>query len=473
MIIHRVSEPLLSHNCWIVACPHTRQALLVDPLRDPSACIAAASSMQVNVVRVLETHTPSDYVSGVCEVLVRTAAIALLSATEPMPRWYAERADRWRERVQFLSDGDTFQIGDISCGVMASPGHTVGSISVLLTHADSRHRALLAGDALLAGGVGALHPDHGGHMFETLRRICLLPDDVLVLSAHEAGSACGVAVEMFGATNMGVERRYNRLLTAVQRGDDRVVLERLAKLDRPSYFSRIESINQRSRVDLLPQGVTADRLNGDTFLQYLTLPATIVIDTRSWSSFHSDGVVGAVHAPLDRYFISTAGGAVDPDEDIVFIGDIDEAPKIVHALRLLGLDRVRGWISTNDYNRLEAGLVDHTEVEEIGIRRAADLYSRGECEMLDVRTSVEWGRGHIRGAKLVTLSRLAEFVPRLPRERMLVLYCRSGGRSARACSFLARRGFKCATLQGGYWPWFGRGLPVEEEQSAPVSSTVT
>jgi len=471
MIIRRVTEPLLNQNCWIIACPRTRQALLVDPVRDPSACMAVAAALQVKVVRVLETHTPADYVSGVCEVLVRTAATALLSATEPKPSWYTERADRWRERVQFLSDGDTFRIGDVECGVMGSPGHTVGSISVLLTHAPTGTRALLAGDALLAGGLGALHPDHGAHMCETLRRLCLLPDDVLVLSAHEAGSACGTAIDMPGTTNIGVERRFNRLLSAVQKGDDHAVLQRLAQLDRPSYFARIESINQRTRVDLLPQGVTADRLHVDTFLQLLTLPNTVVVDTRSWSSFHVDGVVGAVHAPLDRYFMSTVGGAVDAEEDIVFVADVGEAEGVVHALRLLGLDRIRGWISTDDYNQLERGLVDYTDVEEIGIRSAADLHARGDCLMVDVRTSAEWGRGHVRGAELVTLSRLSEFLQRLPRDRMLILYCRSGGRSARACSFLARRGFKCATLQGGYWPWLGRGLPVEDEQSAPAGST--
>lgn len=467
MIIRRVTEPLLSHNCWIIACPRTRQALLVDPVRDPSASIAAAAEMQVNIVRVLETHTPADYVSGVCEVLVRTAATALLSAAEPKPRWYTERADRWRERVRFLSDGDTLQIGDVQCGVLSTPGHTVGSISVLLTHAATATRALLVGDALLAGGLGALHPDHGGKMCETLRRICLLPNDVLVLPAHDAGSACGTAIEMPGATNIGVERRFNRLLGAVQRGDDELVLQRLAQIDRPSYFARIESINQRARVDLLPQGVTIDRLHADTFLQLLTLPNTIVVDTRSWASFHADGVVGAVHAPLDRYFMSTVGGAVESEEDILFIADAEEADGVVHALRLLGLDRLRGWISTDDYNQLERGLVDLTDVEEIGIRRAAELHARGDCLMIDVRTSAEWGRGHIRGAELVTLSRLADCVQRLPRERMLVLYCRSGGRSARACSFLARRGFRCATLQGGYWPWLGRGLPVDQEQGAP------
>ncbi|NBX36553.1 MAG: hypothetical protein EBR10_04935 [Planctomycetes bacterium] len=469
MIIRRVTEPLLSHNCWIIACPRTRQALLVDPVRDPSACLAAATDLRVNVVRVLETHTPSDYVSGVCEVLVRTAATALLSAAEPKPRWYSERADRWRDRVQFLTDGDTFRIGDLECGVMHSPGHTVGSITVLLSHPATGTRALLAGDALLAGGLGALHPDHGGHMCETLRRLCLLPDDVLLLSAHDAGSACGTGIELPGATNIGVERRFNRLLVAVQMGDDSAVLQRLAQLDRPSYFARIESINERSRVDLLLQGTAPDRLHQDTFLQLLTLPNTMVIDTRSWSSFRADGVVGAVHAPLDKDFMTTVGTAVDSEEDITFIADANEAHEVVHALRLLGLDRIRGWIATEDYNQLERGLLDLSDLEEIGIRRAADLYARGECVMLDVRTSTEWGRGHVRGAHLVTLSQLAEHVQRLPRDRLLVAYCRSGGRSARACSFLARRGFNCATLQGGYFPWLGRGLPVDEEFGAPPS----
>ncbi|TXB62910.1 rhodanese-like domain-containing protein [Phaeodactylibacter luteus] len=81
----------------------------------------------------------------------------------------------------------------------------------------------------------------------------------------------------------------------------------------------------------------------------------------------------------------------------------------------------------------------------------------GEVQLLDVRTPEEYGAGHIEGATLINFFD-ADFVERtaaaFDKEKPLMLYCRSGNRSAKATAKLKAAGFKeIIDLKGGYNAW--------------------
>ena len=62
--------------------------------------------------------------------------------------------------------------------------------------------------------------------------------------------------------------------------------------------------------------------------------------------------------------------------------------------------------------------------------------------VLDVRTVEEFAAGHVKGALNIPLHTLPLRLSELgPKERPLVLYCLSGGRSGQAAEFLRRAGF--------------------------------
>lgn len=65
--------------------------------------------------------------------------------------------------------------------------------------------------------------------------------------------------------------------------------------------------------------------------------------------------------------------------------------------------------------------------------------------LLDVRTPGEFGRGHVRGALNIPVQVLAEKLDEVPGDRVVV-YCRSGGRSASATSLLQRHGKEVTDL---------------------------
>lgn len=88
---------------------------------------------------------------------------------------------------------------------------------------------------------------------------------------------------------------------------------------------------------------------------------------------------------------------------------------------------------------------------------------RGVC-LVDVREPEETASGHLAGVRLVPLRRLVEAAPDLPRDRPIVLVCRSGRRSTRGMHMLLDLGFADVyNLKGGILSWkaAGRSLVVE------------
>jgi len=83
--------------------------------------------------------------------------------------------------------------------------------------------------------------------------------------------------------------------------------------------------------------------------------------------------------------------------------------------------------------------------------------------VLDTRSMKEFSDGHIVNAENVPLNDLNNQLPKLGKykDRPIVAVCRSGSRSAAACSTLRKAGFdKVYNLRGGILAWQNAGLPI-------------
>jgi rhodanese-related sulfurtransferase len=100
------------------------------------------------------------------------------------------------------------------------------------------------------------------------------------------------------------------------------------------------------------------------------------------------------------------------------------------------------------------------ETPELSVSEAVTQLEKGAF-LLDVREPDEYTESHLAGATLIPLGDLAQRTAELPRDREIIAYCRSGGRSARAVDFLREQGFNAHTLQGGIIEWNKEGQPVE------------
>ncbi len=111
--------------------------------------------------------------------------------------------------------------------------------------------------------------------------------------------------------------------------------------------------------------------------------------------------------------------------------------------------------------------VEQIEIREVTTHEALQIQRIGS-PVVDVREPEEFAGGHIPGAVNIPLGRLEievdahpAVVERALRERPIVVYCLSGGRSARAAAALRRRGFaNPVSLAGGIMAWEGDGHPV-------------
>ena len=118
-----------------------------------------------------------------------------------------------------------------------------------------------------------------------------------------------------------------------------------------------------------------------------------------------------------------------------------------------------------DYDELcngGPGADRRAEVKEIQPSQLAERLATGEdLEIIDVREPFEWALGHIPGARLVPLNRIADEIPRLDKRRETVLYCKVGVRSRFAAEQLADAGLsEVRNLAGGILRWIDEVDPT-------------
>lgn len=98
---------------------------------------------------------------------------------------------------------------------------------------------------------------------------------------------------------------------------------------------------------------------------------------------------------------------------------------------------------------------------EITVQEAYRHYQAGDYFLLDVRTPQEWNEAHVPGAVLIPLDELPQRLDEVPRDRPVMVICRSGNRSAVGRDILKDAGFTQVTsIAGGIRAWMAAGYPV-------------
>lgn len=97
-------------------------------------------------------------------------------------------------------------------------------------------------------------------------------------------------------------------------------------------------------------------------------------------------------------------------------------------------------------------------INEVNVGELAAALAAG-ARLVDVRETDEYEAGHVAGAVHVPLSTVPEQVQSFHGEAVYVI-CRSGGRSMRACEFLAQQGVQASNVAGGTLDWLSSGRPV-------------
>ena len=99
--------------------------------------------------------------------------------------------------------------------------------------------------------------------------------------------------------------------------------------------------------------------------------------------------------------------------------------------------------------------------KEISVSEAYEKYKQGAF-FIDVRTQEEWNEFHAPNTSLVPLDQLSARLNEIPKDREIVVVCRSGNRSQQGRDILLNAGFTNVTsMQGGLSDWRAAGYPIE------------
>src|SRR5690606_22775832 len=205
MLLRRFFEGSLAQASYMVGCQATGEAIVVDPNRDVDVYLRAAEDEGMTIRQVTETHIHADFLSGARELARRSGATLLLSA-EGGDDWQYAFAEE--EGARLLRDGDEIRIGNVTLGVLHTPGHTPEHLTFSVTDgaASDRPMGLITGDFLFVGDVG--RPDlleraagvadtmeeGARRLWASLERVRAMPDYLQIFPGHGAGSACGKAL---------------------------------------------------------------------------------------------------------------------------------------------------------------------------------------------------------------------------------------------------------------------------------------
>ncbi len=100
---------------------------------------------------------------------------------------------------------------------------------------------------------------------------------------------------------------------------------------------------------------------------------------------------------------------------------------------------------------------------DLTVQQVAEIKDHPDVVLIDVREPWEYNEGHIPGVKLIPLGQLSDKLDEIPKDKFVVMTCRSGNRSGQATQFLRSQGFdNVHNMLGGILAWQKAGLPVEK-----------
>jgi glyoxylase-like metal-dependent hydrolase (beta-lactamase superfamily II) len=187
---------------YLVADPVTRRAAVIDPVFDyehstgkadvtsAEEVLKFADENNYSIGWVLETHVHADHLSGAPYIKLKTGAKVIIGENirkvQKIFRPIFNAMDVSGEGSEFdvlVKDGDVFFIGDLSCRVMATPGHTPACVTFLIgNHA-------FVGDTLFMPDYGTARADFPGgdarELFRSIRKLLTLPGDTKLQLCHD------------------------------------------------------------------------------------------------------------------------------------------------------------------------------------------------------------------------------------------------------------------------------------------------
>lgn len=181
----------VDNNVWIIG--NDEAVVIIDPAHEVDKIAAKVAGRRVE--KILLTHAHDDHIRAAKEAADRFDAPVHLN---PADRVLWEMVyPSWDFDVE-LADGDRLVIGDTELTVLATPGHSPGSVCYYAPSLswENSQGVVFSGDTLFQGGPGATGRSYSDFptIIESIRtRLLTLPESTAVLTGH--GDSTGIGLE--------------------------------------------------------------------------------------------------------------------------------------------------------------------------------------------------------------------------------------------------------------------------------------
>ncbi len=461
MYFELIYDKSLAHASYFIGCQKEGVAAIIDPKRDVDVYIEIAKKQNMKITHVLETHIHADFLAGSREIAALTGAGMFLSD---------EGGEGWEYEFENnkLKHGDVIKMGNLEFEVVHTPGHTPESISFLLTDkpASSEPVMYFTGDFVFVGDIGRPDllekaagimgtADAGAiQMYDSIKSFSELPDYIQVWPAHGAGSACGKALGAVPSSTVGYEKIRN---WAFQYENDKKGFIDYLLLDQPEppkYFAMMKSLNKIPR-KLVTEVPTLKKINDSDFNDNFSKGIKL-FDAREKHDFAKGFIPGSVNTPAsDNFFATKVSLYVNYEEEIMLLADESQIEELTRKLMRIGLDNVKGFISSTDAYDGEL-----TSVKFVTIEETIDLKDKGTL-VVDLRGASEYNEGHIESAINVYFGTIEENLDQIPKDEPVIVHCQSGHRASIGYSVLVKNGYNnILNFSGGMDEWKSKNSQV-------------
>lgn len=298
-----IFEQVRNGGClsYIIGCPETHAAILIDPNREQSEnYLALVARNGLRVQYVLDTHTHADHFSS-SQSLSKQLGVPVIMHRNSVAPFVGLSVD----------DGESVKLGKLRLNILSTPGHTEDSMCIVLQD------RIFTGDTLLIGGTGRTDLPTGDpdKLYDSLfNGILQLAPDLKVFPAHDYRNQSSSTLAQEMATNPRLRKKERSAFVEQMRALD---------LEMPTHLTEALRTNRSG-------AITIDQLISDaaakvSFMSMQELRRRleagfkdlVVLDVREGNAYTECRIPGALSIPRGQLELRVNELLPDPTQRIV------------------------------------------------------------------------------------------------------------------------------------------------------------
>lgn len=206
MEIEQIQVGFMAVFCYLVECPNTKEAILIDPAGDEDGLVSRIRDKGLHLKYIVNTHGHGDHTCGNERVKALTGAPIVMHELDDR-LFNSPEGQRMARQWGFkpsppadmlVEDNEEIVVGSVSLKVIHTPGHSPGGICL---HGNGN---VFTGDTLFVGGIGRTDlPGSSEYQFmkSIKERLFTLPRETIVWPGHDYGERPRSTIGIEMATN--------------------------------------------------------------------------------------------------------------------------------------------------------------------------------------------------------------------------------------------------------------------------------